>query len=201
MAAHEEIETKFALTDPAAVRAALLSRGAAFRGRNYEDDLRFDDANRTLTARGIVLRLRRVEGADGARHILTHKTPGYRTEENVSIRVERETEVTDGENMRGILEALGYEVVWRYEKYREVYTWHDVEAVIDETPIGWFMELEGPGESIRALAGALGFSMDDAIPPSYAELFQAACKALNLSVRDMTFEAFAGTAITPEDYV
>ena len=93
--AHEEIETKFALTDPAAVRAALLSLGAAFQGRNYEDDLRFDDANRTLTAHGIVLRLRRVEGADDTRHILTHKTPGYRTEENVSIRVERETEVTD----------------------------------------------------------------------------------------------------------
>ncbi len=44
---YQEIEIKFALDDPAAVRSRLLQLGAASQGRHFENNLRLDDADRT----------------------------------------------------------------------------------------------------------------------------------------------------------
>ena len=46
--------------------------------------------------------------------------------------------------------------VFRYQKYRESYHWRDVEIVVDETPIGTFLEIEGPVSTIHEAARALG---------------------------------------------
>jgi adenylate cyclase class 2 len=63
--------------------------------------------------------------------------------------------------------------VFRYQKYRETYAWKDVEIVVDETPIGTFLEIEGPLEGIHAAAAALGYGRDDYVTDSYAGLFFA----------------------------
>lgn len=198
MTARREIEVKFPLDGPEAMREALLGLGAVFKGWHHEYNLRFDDAARMLTAQGIVLRLRRIKGAQGVRHILTHKAPVPDAALAFKILQECEVEVSDGETMRGILESLGYEVFWRYEKRREVYHWRRVEAVIDETPIGWFLELEGEPSGIRLLVDQLGLRMENAITAGYAELFRRVCVALALSVSDMTFDAFAGITVPPD---
>jgi len=46
-----------------------------------------------------------------------------------------------------------------------------VEACLDETPIGCYLELEGRPDSILAGAERLGLSMDHAVTLSYPELY------------------------------
>ncbi len=62
---------------------------------------------------------------------------------------------------------------FRYQKYRETYHWRDVEIVVDETPIGTFLEIEGPPATIHEAARALGRARADYIAESYAALFLA----------------------------
>jgi adenylate cyclase class 2 len=201
MTVQTEIEVKFALRGPESMRESLLGLGAAFKGRDHEVNLRFDDARRTLTAKGVVLRLRQTEGAKGIQYILTHKAPVPDADPAFKVLRECEITVNDGEAAQSILEALGYEVYWCYEKYREVYLCRNVEASIDETPIGWFIELEGRARAIRALARALNLSLEDAITAGYAELFRRVRETRRLPARDMTFEALAGITVAPEDYL
>jgi adenylate cyclase class 2 len=201
MTVQREIEVKFSLSGPEAMREALLGMGAAFKGRHHEVNLRFDDARCALSAQKIVLRLRQTEGARGVQYILTLKTPLPDADPAFKILRECETEVSDGEAMRRVLEGLGYEVYWRYEKYREVYRWRLIEAALDETPIGWFIELEGPAAAIREMVDALGLSMGNALTAGYAELFRRVCAAQRLTARDMTFENFAEITIRPEDFL
>jgi adenylate cyclase class 2 len=70
-----------------------------------------------------------------------------------------------------ILRALGFRPVFRYEKYRATFRWLDAELVIDETPIGTFLEIEGPPGTIHQATEGLGFSRGDAITDSYPALF------------------------------
>ena len=63
--------------------------------------------------------------------------------------------------------------MFRYQKYREVYRWNDVEVVVDETPIGSFLEIEGDLAAIHAAAADLGYGPADYIRESYAALFLA----------------------------
>ena len=44
----------------------------------------------------------------------------------------------------------------RYEKYRETFTLEGAEIVLDELPVGNFMEIEATREQIRSITAALG---------------------------------------------
>jgi adenylate cyclase class 2 len=152
-----------------AARPALAGIGATLaRARHLEDNELFDDRRRSLRAAGCVLRLRRND--QGA--ILTVKGP-RKDVERVKTRPEAEVGVSDGERTRELLSLLGYERVFRYQKYREVWHWRDAEIVLDETPVGTFLEVEGPLETIHAAARALGRGPDDYIRDSYVSLFIA----------------------------
>jgi len=154
---------------PEAARQAVARLGAQpVRPRHLEDNLLFDDAAGSLRGQGHVLRLRRTpEGA-----LLTFKGPG-RAQPGVKSREEIETGVTDADATQVILERLGFRPVFRYQKYRETYRWKDQEIVIDETPIGTFLEIEGDVDGIRAAAAGLGFQPSDFITDSYIGLFFA----------------------------
>jgi adenylate cyclase class 2 len=79
--------------------------------------------------------------------------------------------------------------VWfRYEKYREEFSWRDVIIAIDETPIGTFVEIEGGGGGITAAAAALGRTPNDYLLDSYRGLFVQHCRALGLPIGDMLFD-------------
>ena len=165
-----ESEIKLRVAGPDEARAALERLGAArVRERELEDNLLLDGPGPALLSAGKLLRLRR----SGERVVLTYKGP-RRVEQGIRSRVEVETALGDFEAARTIFEALGLRPVFRYQKYRETYAWKDVEIVVDETPIGTFLEIEGPLEGIHAAAAALGYGRDDYLTESYASLFFAA---------------------------
>lgn len=91
----------------------------------------------------------------------------------VKSREEHEVVVSDADAFERILAGLGLLPRFRYQKYRESYRHGDAEIVIDETPIGTFLEIEAAPERIHELAKALGFSREDYLLESYVALFLA----------------------------
>lgn len=178
MAGQVESEIKLRTPGPEAARAAVASLGARLvQPRHFEDNVLIDDAARRLRAGGRLLRLRRTP--QGGR--LTYKGPRIDSGE-VKAREEIEVSVGEPDVLQSLLAALGLRPFFRYQKYRETYSWKDVEIVVDETPVGTFLEIEGPVEGIHAAAAALGYRREDYITDSYAGLFFAAG-----GTGDMTF--------------
>lgn len=170
MAVPVESEIKLRLTSPEAGREALLRLGAVLvRPRHFEDNVLLDDEISSLASGGRALRIRRAEG----RAILTYKGPRL-VLDGIRSREEVETEVPDPDALEVILLGLGFRRRFRYQKYRAVHAWRDVEIVLDETPLGTFLEVEGSRETIHEAARALGFAPCDYVTESYAALFFAA---------------------------
>lgn len=164
-----ETEVKLKVASAEKAREALARIGASpTRARHIEDNLLFDFEGKVLRGRGHVLRLR--ETPAGA--VLTFKGP-YRVEDGLKSREEIEAGSPDGSALRAILNRLGFVPVFRYQKYRESFSWKGQEIVLDETPIGIFLEIEGDAAGIHAAATALGFSPEDYLTDSYAALFRA----------------------------
>jgi adenylate cyclase, class 2 len=162
-----ETEVKLRLADPAPVRSALARLGAERkRERHFEDNVLFDDATGALRASSSLLRLRTTE-AGGT---LTFKGPRS-VREGLKSRLELESAVAAPAMVCAILEALGFRARFRYQKFREVWTLLGQEVVVDETPIGTFLEIEGEAAGIHEVARALGFSPADYVSDSYVSLF------------------------------
>jgi adenylate cyclase class 2 len=154
----------------AEARAQVLAIGAApSRPRHLEDNVLYDDAARSLRASGRTLRLRRAAGEA----LVTFKGPRI-AGTGVKSRTEVEFSVTDGDAAERTFLGLGYEKVFRYQKYREAFRWRDAEIVVDELPIGTFVEIEGPVETIHAAAAALGRGPADYVDEGYVEILAAA---------------------------
>lgn len=164
-----ETEVKLRVDDRAALRARLVEIGAALRReRHFEDNVLFDDAAATLRSRGTVLRLRRTPHGG----VLTYKGP-RELRDGVKSREERETAVSDPDTLQEVLRRLGYEPVFRYQKYRESW-FHGGQAIeIDDTPVGTFLEIEGDTDGIHAVAEQLGYAPRDFMLESYVAIFFA----------------------------
>ena len=191
----QEIEVKFYLAEPEQFRQRVIDSGAELvQPRVLEQNLRFDTPEMSLRAKAQVLRLR----ADQAAH-LTFKGPGL-VREGVLERQEIEFEVSDFGAAQRLLEALGYRVYTSYEKLRETYNLGGVLVALDAMPFGFFTELEGPSaEAICAVAAALGLDWSRRVPTSYLELFFALKQRRNLLMDALSFEAFNGLTVRPED--
>ncbi|PID73250.1 MAG: adenylate cyclase [Desulfobacterales bacterium] len=197
-----EVEVKFFLTDnaPDRVRDALGRMGARRDGRVFERNLRLDDAAGSLWKKGCLLRLRRDHGAR-----LTWKSPpdaassagGGMDVGQFKVYQELETDVGDIRITEQILSALGFTAVQAYEKYRETFHMDGVECCLDEMPFGTILELEGTPDRIRETAARLGLAWEERILDSYLALFSRLCNAMNLSARDLTFDAFSGLRLSP----
>lgn len=165
-----ETEIKLRMASPQAAREAVARLGATLvRPRHFEANVLWDDAVGSLRSQGQVLRVRETDTGG----VLTFK--GLRREvDGVKAREEIETAVAEPTRLAQILQALGLRPLFRYEKYREVHRWRQVEVLVDETPIGTFLEVEGPTDAIHAAAEALGFSRAEYVTESYPALFFAA---------------------------
>jgi len=166
----DEREIKLRVSGPEAAREAVARLGGTIsRRRHFEDNVLFDDGRGRLNGGGCVLRLRRRSPGSA---VLTFK--GEKSVvDGVRSRPETESEVADPDAVQSILAGLGFEPRFRYQKFRESFAWRDVEVEIDETPIGTFLEIEGPIATIHAAAEALGRRPEDYITDSYVGLFLA----------------------------
>lgn len=162
-----ESELKIPVADFEPIRASLRSaRAIAVQTMALEINLLLDSDDGRLRDAGSLLRLRK----HGDRKLLTFKGPvSYRGA--IKERPEYETEVADGERMGEILERLGFSVFMKYEKEREEWLLGEASVVLDHTPMGDFVEVEGPPEQLEQTVHLLGLHVAEAVRGSYVTLW------------------------------
>ena len=141
-----ETEKKYRLTEEQKqfVTNSLKEIGADFQGEDFEENLIYGGG--ILDEKPAVLRVRQTQD----KTILTFKQ-SIENEFNVKQRTEYETEVAVADELKRIINSLGFELRLVYEKRRKTWRFRTVEIVLDELPFGDFMEIEG---SITAIAEA-----------------------------------------------
>jgi len=179
-----ETEVKIRLADTVAATVRLAdAKFTVSLPRRFESNTVYDTADMKLKHAEMLLRLRQV----GGESIVTWKGPG--TPGTHKVRPELETTVGSFETFDRILRALGYAPSFRYEKYRTELA-RPGEAghvTIDETPIGAYMELEGPAAWINRTAKMLGFPPESWVTLSYGRLYKEWCEARGITPTDMRF--------------
>jgi adenylate cyclase, class 2 len=195
MQKNQEIEVKFYLKNLSQFEKNLQGLGAELiQPRTHEQNLRFDTPDMELTNTFQVLRLRQDEYAR-----FTYKRRKTGGNGSVSSRQEIEFEVSSFENARLFLEALGYQVYVTYEKYRRTYHLAGLEIMLDETPLGDFIEIEGPdAASIETLVTALHLNWQARSLEGYIMLLDKV-KAAHSEIKNMAFTEFANLEITPAE--
>lgn len=186
-ALHCELETEIKLRvgNVASVTRLLTSLGFSIKkARVLEVNFVFDTPDGALRRERKLLRLRQAGGS----YSITFKGPPMAGERHKS-RSEAESGFDDFAQMTAILEGLGFAPVFRYEKYRTEYSSSDQSGVVmlDETPIGDFLELEGRPEWIDATARMLGFSAVNYITASYGQLYVDRCREQGVEPANMVF--------------
>lgn len=168
----------------AALEPVLTTLGYRAQGAGeMERDQVYDRSQGQLRQAGCLLRLRSTPG----RWTVTYKGPVRKGPHK--SREEIEADVSDGEAFRQILGRLGYETVFRYEKLRTKFSHPSQPGLVtlDQTPIGDFLELEGPAGWIDRTAADLGFGASDYITASYASLYEEYRKTHGALPTDMTY--------------
>ena len=171
---------KFARVDHEALRQRLESLEAEKQGASRLEDNWIFDSDGALEGSDSLLRLRL--DRQGSR--LTFKGPAS-FEGRIKVREEHETTVGDLDQMRAILEALGYRPLHRYQKYREEWLLGSVVIALDHTPLGDFVELEGEG--CETVAKRCGFDPEEAERRSYLRLWADHRKAHPEASESMIF--------------
>lgn len=166
------------------IRARLGTTDAErLTDNELEINILFDTGDGDLAASGRVLRIRRV----GDRGILTFKGPAA-FEGAVKQRREIELEISSPERLSELLHALGFAPWMRYEKQRESWMLGDVRIDLDHTPMGDFVELEGPTDRLEAAARRLELDPGRAVSQSYIGLWQALREERPELAHDMVFD-------------
>lgn len=189
MTAPTETEVKISLDGKTAALDRI--RAAGFREsvpRQFEANTLYDTPGKQLRQKEMLLRLRQI----GDKSIITWKGPGIAGPHK--SRPEIETLLGSLDAMSQILQQLGFEPVFRYEKYRTEFSRRDAPGIItlDETPIGDFLELEGPSAWIDQTADLLGFSPRQYILDSYGKLYVADCERRGVPPAQMVFASTPG---------
>ena len=191
----QEIEAKFYIRDLDKIRERLEDLNATLvQERVLETNIRFDLPDAHLRAEGRVLRLRRDTEAR-----LTYKSAS-KSEQGVLSREEIEFVVGDFEKARQFLEALGYQKLVYYEKFRTTFELNETLIMLDELPYGDFVEIEGKNvDEVHLVARQLDLNPESAIATSYHSLFERACKSLNLLFEDPSFANFKNIQVEAGD--
>jgi adenylate cyclase class 2 len=190
MSRRHETEIKLEVRDPRALRQRLRELGfRTIHARHFESNALFDFPDLRLWKARCLLRLRRAD----KKWSLTFKGAPLRSR-RYKIRREIDIPIGNGELLREVLETLGLREVFRYEKYRTIHApgatggrGEGRVLVYDETPIGHYLELEGPQRWIDKVAGQLGYRPGDYITASYAALYRQKCRERGEDPGNMVF--------------
>jgi adenylate cyclase class 2 len=212
----KETEIKLKISDVPAFHRALKRMGARLASpgasKVHEENVIFDTPQGGLAKHGQLLRIRTEtpeargkskNSRPNQRVILTFKEPTTKQAAaetagpsygHYKVREEIEVEVAEAGNLAKIFVGLGLAGWFRYEKYRTTFRLPASKAwakglliELDETPIGTFVELEGPAASIDRAAGELGFSKRDYVLKNYLRLYMEECRRKGEQPRHMLF--------------
>jgi adenylate cyclase, class 2 len=207
----EEIEIKLRVLDVAALRTRLKRlRARKISPRTHESNTLYDTPRQDLRRRGQLIRIRIEQPAssrgkrrpnENAPAILTYKGPSLSrnsiktgrhsgTPTHFKIKDEAEVSVAGADELARILRGLGLQPVFRYEKFRTTYALPGVRGLkieLDETPVGIYLELEGPVAGIDRGARLLGYGREDYMTETYGSLYLAACRRQGRIPGDMLF--------------
>ena len=193
-----EVEIKLRVADALALRRRLRALGARKLGRVLEKNTLYDTPTGLLARKGYLVRLRLNNPSTalraGSNGELTYKGPAQKGESKLGkrykIREERNWPVPDAGLAARMLLSLGLYPGFRYEKRRTVYRLPGLaklQVMLDETPIGVFLELEGPKPAIDRAARLLGYTPADYVTSSYYALYLGHCRRLGRTPRHMVF--------------
>lgn len=212
-----ETEIKLKVKDVAALRKLLYRVGARTvtrgSGRVHEWNTLYDTDKADLRGRDQLLRLRVETPTDSQkakkRFVLTFKGPvegsggpalvkpspnDRRFGGNHKVREEIELEIGDAKALGTLISRLGMRESFHYEKYRTTFRMPEsarwakgLLIELDETPVGIFVELEGPARAIDRAAKLLGFSKDEYVLTNYLRLHAEECVRRGEKVGDMMF--------------
>lgn len=204
-----ETEVKFYVHDLEKIKSRLEEMKAQLiQERVLEINIRFDLPGAPLRAQGRVLRLRRDTSTKFTYKSASTKKQGVLSREEIEFGVE------DFEKAKRFLEALGYQKLVYYEKYRTTYELPEtsevfakrrdlgglVQVMLDELPYGDFVEIEGGTiDAIRAIADQLHLNWNIAIAASYNALFERARTNMNLVLQDLSFAEFSNIHVNAAD--
>ena len=170
MIIEREIEIKLEVQNFIKVEERIKKLGfSSLLLRSFEKNLVFDTPAGGLTQNNSLLRLRQ----QGDTFYLTFKKPLLPAEDIFGYKARNEIEivVNDFQKAENLLLALNYQVIFIYEKYRTTHGRGNLKVMFDETPIGNFVEVEGPYKEIDELARELGYCKRDYITDTYYDLF------------------------------
>ena len=178
-----------------ATKIRLEEMGATIsHPREFEDNLAFDFPDRSIVRAGSLLRVRVLArgtlltfkgpaapalaglmsggASQAAGTSATAPTPATA---HAPVKARHETELMIPSNetdaLLAIIRGLGMQPVFQYQKYRTTWEWQGLHVLLDETPIGIYLELEGDRALIEAGAQALGYRSGDFITKSYRDLY------------------------------
>jgi adenylate cyclase class 2 len=182
----KSVETEIKLRIESVMKTRALLRASGFRimkRRMFEQNLVLDDPAGSLLERGMLLRVR----SAGELVTCTFKAPEKPGRHK--SRVEHEFQATDLKETLAVFNGIGYREAFRYEKYRTEFAREGERGhvMLDETPMGNFMELEGPARWIDRTAKEFGFKPADHILESYSRLWDRWREQHAVKQRDMRF--------------
>jgi adenylate cyclase class 2 len=184
MPVENEIKLRIADAESAARRIATAGY-TVLHPRVHEMNVVCDTSGQMLRGKRSLLRVRRAGDAT----TVTFKGPPqgglHKTREEIEFTA------SNADAVLSVLDRLGFTPVFRYEKYRTEYRKSGEPGIltVDETPIGCFLELEGPASWLDEAARGLGFAPGDYITESYGALYLQYRREHGTSSQDMLFES------------
>jgi adenylate cyclase class 2 len=183
-----EIEIKIKLDDTQALQKKAIELGAEKIKEGSEFDILFTNGSGEFST-----------GSDGGKHLRLRKSTdgnfltckenikGEKTSEYLAERTEIETEVSDYENTKTILEMIGFSPINAKEKKYVKYKFQDLVLEFHTMPfLGEYLEIEGTKEQLEAVLPQLGLDLTQGIDKGYFPLFKEFVKKHNLP-EDTTF--------------
>lgn len=212
-----EVEVKLRVADVGSLISRLRRLGARSLGRVFERNDIYDTPGGDFRRRGRLLRLRaetpaasRFSQGGKRRHILTFKAPFKELPAQPHVlsrykeRLEREVILETCSlpshrpgpcgmsRLSASLQGIGLWPSFRYEKYRTLFQLANLRIALDETPVGSFLELEGPPRAIDKAARALGFRPCQYIRGTYWDLYATDCRRRGQKPMNMVFGRVRG---------
>jgi adenylate cyclase class 2 len=174
-----ETESKFPVDDFSRVESNLRRHGTLAVPWHFERNQVFDSPQGELRSRGFLLRLRNAltTTLTVKRPLAQHtRLPGLKQLEEI------ECAVHDSHAMESILQALGYQEILVYEKFRSQWKVQKTTVCLDLLCFGTFVEIEGTGSDIPATATLVGLDPQTAISANYHTLFHQYLTRQNLPI-------------------